>query len=63
MDFTVEFVPRNLVTQSNFVGFQDSRIFHEFRSDERRVDPKNEIFRKILKNCQIFKECPFNRWN
>ena len=27
MDFTVEFVSRNLVTLSNFVGFRDSRNF------------------------------------
>ena len=32
MDFTVEFVLRNLVTQSNFVEFQDGRNFTFFEA-------------------------------
>ena len=40
---------RNLVTQKNFVKFQDSRNFHVFQGDERLVNPKNNIFEKILK--------------
>ena len=55
MDFVIEFVLKNLVTQSNVVGFRDNRIFHEFQSDERRVDPKNDIFRKIQKNIKYLK--------
>ena len=30
MDFTIEFVSRNLVILSNFVGFQNSRNFKNF---------------------------------
>ena len=33
--------------------------FHEIRGDGRQVDPENEIFRKIPKKCQIFKEYSF----
>ena len=32
MDFTVEFVSRHLVTQSNFVEFQDGRNFMFFKA-------------------------------
>ena len=32
MDFTVEFVSRNLVAQSNFVGFRDGRNFMFFKA-------------------------------
>ena len=32
MDFTVEFVSRNLVTLLNFVKFQDSRNFMFFEA-------------------------------
>ena len=53
MDFTVEIFLRNIVTQTNFIEFRDRRIFPEFRGDERRVDPKNEIFRKIPKMLNI----------
>ena len=31
-DFTVEFVLRNLVTPSNFIGFRDSRNFTFFEA-------------------------------
>ena len=32
MDFTVGIVSRNIVTQSNFVGFRDSRNFTFFKT-------------------------------
>ena len=32
MDFSVEIVSRNLVTTSNFVGFQDGRDFTFFEA-------------------------------
>ena len=32
MDFVVEFVPRNLVTLSNFIEFQDIRNFTFFEA-------------------------------
>ena len=32
MDFVVEFLSRNLVTQSNFVGFRDNRNFTFFKT-------------------------------
>ena len=32
MDFTVEFVSRNLVTQSNFVEFRDDQNFTFFKA-------------------------------
>ena len=55
MDFTIEIVSQNLVTKTNFVEFQDHRIFPEFRSDRCRVNSKNEIFRKIPKNVKYLK--------
>ena len=32
MDFTVEIVSRNLITQLNFVGFQDKQNFTYFEA-------------------------------
>ena len=56
IDFTVESshetFSRNLVTQTNFVKFRDRWIFLQFRGNGRRVDPKNDIFRKIPKNVK-----------
>ena len=43
----VGFVLRNLVTQSNFVEFQDNWNFHVFR-DDGSYEPKNGIFEKNL---------------
>ena len=50
MDLIVGFVSRNLVTQTNFVEFRDSQIFHDFQGKQVSVNPKNEIFEKILKS-------------
>ena len=49
MDLTVRFLSRNLVTQTNFIEFRDSRIFHDFWDDGCLVDPKTGFLRKILK--------------
>ena len=40
-DLAVGFVSQNLVTEMNFVGFQDSQIFHVFQSNGCLVKPKN----------------------
>ena len=52
MEISIGIVSRNLVTHANFVEFRNSRIFHEFREDGRRVDLENWIFRKIPKNVK-----------
>ena len=57
MDFTVEFVSRNLVTQSNFVQF--SQIFTKFEAIDIEWTPQNENFKENPKKCQIVKEFPF----
>ena len=49
MELTVGFVSRNLVTQTNFVEFRDSLIFHDFR-DKCLLNPKNGIFMKKFVN-------------
>ena len=46
MDFTVEFVLRNLVIWKIFVEFRDSRIFFYFWGIECLMDLKNGIFKK-----------------
>ena len=48
MDLIVGFVSRNLVTQTNFVEFRDSRNF-TIKEVRCLADPKNEILRKISK--------------
>ena len=59
MDFTVEFVSRNLVTQSNFVEFRDSRIFTKFEAIGIKWTPENENCEENPEKCLIFKEFIF----
>ena len=46
MDLTVGFILRNLVTEKNFIEFQDYQIFHDFQDDKCLLDLKNGIFEK-----------------
>ena len=49
----------NRLTKSSHLGefrlIMRQLDFHEFRGDERRVEPENDIFRKIMKNVKYLK--------
>ena len=53
MDFIVGIVSINLVTQTNFVKFRESRNSHLFWGDRCPVDPKNKILKENLESCKI----------
>ena len=59
MNFPVEFISRNLVTQSNFVELRDSRIFTKFEAIDIELTPEHENFEENPEKFQIFKEFPF----
>ena len=53
MELIVGFVSQNLVTQTNFVEFRESRILTFFRGDGCRMTPKDEIVYENLKSREM----------